>query len=234
MVNQTNVGGPINWVPPTFYRVPARTSGERVLQVLAAIFLVPVAIVALIAALGVVIYVASGVSDAQMLSDRKTSAVEGLRTVSAQREALLPEPAIVARTGLNEISRTSWITCRLQGTGPGLGTTDYRQSCYLTQYIYLDAGRATAEQLPWAAGGISPRGCGPGIYVKGAEESITLYPAACSRRPIPGDAMAVEGAMPGLGSSVVSVGSSYDFSFDLGCKPFSLFCDEPVSEPIRI
>ena len=234
MANQTSLGGPIIWGRPTFYRVPARTSGERVFQVLAAIFLVPVTIGGLIAALGLVIYIGSGVSDVQGLSDKKASAVEGLRTVSAQREALLPEPSIVARTGLTEVSRTSWITCHLQGIGQGLGTTNYVQVCYLTQNIYLDAGRATAEQLPWSAGGISPRGCRQDIHVKGVEESIILYPADCAREPIPSDAMAVEGATPGLGSSVVSVRSSYHFTYDLGCKPFSLSCDEPVPEPIRI
>jgi hypothetical protein len=196
--------------------------------------LVPLMIGVVIAALGVLLYLSNGSGDMQGLNDKKTSTVEGLRRVSSQRETLLAEPAIIARIGLKELSRTSWITCDVMGSGLGLGSTQYDQTCYLTRYIYLDPGSSTPDQMPWAVGRSYPRGCARGIDAQGVEEPITYFPVGCAREQVPVDAMAVEGTIPDLRSAVVSVQSDYYFTFNLGCKPFSLLCDAPISEPIRI
>lgn len=183
------------------------------------------------------LYLSTNLLTAQRLSETKDATVAELRRVSSQRDALLPEPAIVSRTHLKELSRTSWITCDVEGRGPGWGTTEYQRTCYLTRYIYLDPGPGPtkAEELDWAAGGyISHYGCHQSISLRAVNESISIYAADCPRVPTPRDAMAIEGQTPGLGIPVVTIGSSYYFMFSLGCRPFSLICDEPVSEPIRI
>jgi hypothetical protein len=214
------------------YRVPERSAGSRALGCLAAILLVPL----MLAALGIALYVETGVSTAQQLSETKKATVQELLMVSEQRETLLPEPTIIARIGLKELSRISWISCKVSGRGLGLGTTQYDQTCYLTRYIYLDPGpgRTSAEQFDWAAGRTSSYGCEQRVSPRGVEESIVFYPDDCARASAPSEAMATQGDVPGLGSPVVSVRSFYDFDFYLGCKAFSILCDSPVSEPIRI
>jgi hypothetical protein len=110
------------------------------------------------------------------------------------------------------------------------------QVCRISRDIYLDpgAGVTAVKQLTWVNGRTYPFGCTDEIYQMGVDERLTFYPSLCVREAAAPGAMAPQGESPAISRPVVSVRSEYWFMIKLGCKPFSILCEAPFWDPVRI